>query len=235
MEGVMIDLGGAANSIRAGGMLNASIVLFDTVPGTKEFTVPDDVTRIRAFVIGAGASSSSGSGGGGGYSETEIDVTPGQKLAYVVGAGGPIGGAVGGSSSFAALISATGGNAIAGGSGIGGAINFSGGAGVTSSRAGGGAAAHRYGNGAAGQGDSFKGIGGGFSGVPHATVDGWGIGVIPGDYGVGGHYYLQGDALLVIYPKMGGGGGHLQTGGVGGGGGGGGGGGPGCVGVEVIR
>ncbi|GEM_PF-4318936 len=72
--------------------LKASIALFDCNPGTRSWTVPEGVSQIRAFVVGAGGGGFGGStaaaGGGGGYSESLIDVTPGQLLSYTVGAPG---------------------------------------------------------------------------------------------------------------------------------------------------
>ena len=169
--------------------LKSSIVLFDCNPGTRSWTVPEGVSQIRAFVVGGGGgglyTGTYASGAGGGYAEKVITVTPGQIISYTVGAGGNIGtptGNSGGTSSFGSVISATGGGggpesgSAAGGSGTGGDINKSGGNGSAgTSGGGGGGAGHAYGNGSPGSAQS----GGGFNGL-RSTVDGWGIGMLPG-------------------------------------------------------
>lgn len=113
------------------------------------FTVPDGVTRIRVRVVGGGGGGGRGTGtnaaaggGAGGYAEGWYDVTPGSTYTVTIGAGGAgatspgAGGSPGGTTSFGALLSATGGQGQspleaggAGGSGSGGQINASGGAG----------------------------------------------------------------------------------------------------------
>lgn len=127
-------------------------------PGGATFTVPAGVTSIEVILGGgggAGGSSGDGSSGGltgnpgagghaGGVAWGRYAVTPGAGLAVTVGAGGaPAAGAAGGnggSSSLAALLSATGGDGgtwgattfTAGGNpgtGTGGLINFQGGTG----------------------------------------------------------------------------------------------------------
>lgn len=185
----MIDLGGQGASVLGlgGGMLKASIILFDTIPGTKEFTVPDGVTKIRAFVIGPGGI------GGGGYSEKSIDVVAGQKFAYTVGVGSN--GSAASTSSFGGLISASGGMVL-GGVGLGGDVNFSGGNGTALSgstvvKNAGGSAATRYGNGGVGGSTDYYGAhlpGAGFNPANRNTIDGWGLGMVPGSYGQGGTY-----------------------------------------------
>ena len=145
----MIDLGGQDGAPvlgLGGGMFKASIILFDTIPGTKEFTVPEGVKKIRAFVIGPGGI------GGGGYSEKSIDVVAGQKFAYTVGVGSK--GSAASTSSFGGLISASGGMVL-GGVGLGGDVNFNGGNGTALSgstvvKNSGGSAATRYCDGGAG-------------------------------------------------------------------------------------
>lgn len=123
-----------------------------TTAGTNTWVVPAGVTRVYVEVQGGGgggggAASSGGSGGGGsggGYAEGWVDVTPGQSITVIVGAGGTAGtgspsvnGGAGGSSSFGSTspVSATGGGggttqagtAGTGGSGSGGQINITGG------------------------------------------------------------------------------------------------------------
>lgn len=213
--------------------LKASIVLFDCNPGTRNWVVPEGVTSIRVFVVGAGGSHTTAGMAGGGYSEKLVTVTPGTTYTYTVGAPGALvaaPGGTGGTSSFGGLLSATGGGATtAVGTGIGGDINTSGGA--TASGAGGGAG-HAYGNGQPSSANPV--MGGGFSIANRSTVDGWKIGLLPGGnepfgYGVGA---VASNALAG--PGMGGGGSNYQGGGVGGGGGHGTIGGPGLVGIEVI-
>lgn len=169
------------------------IRVFDINPGTRQWTVPAGVSRVRVAVIGAGSgyhkpgSNVEKGGHGGGYAEKIIDVIPGQTYSYTVGASGQIGKA-GGSSSFGGFLSATGGGAreIAGstpGIGTGGDVNTSGGLGAStvSASAGGGASGHRYGNG----GDAIDNNGGGWgaAGEPLKRADlfddGWGLGIHP--------------------------------------------------------
>jgi hypothetical protein len=100
-------------------------------PGSNSFTVPEGVTRIRVFVYGAGGGAGSSissnqlglNGGSGAFVQAVIDVTAGEKLSIVVGAGGAGGkagvdgaGKAGGASeilsaSKAVLVSAGGGGA----------------------------------------------------------------------------------------------------------------------------
>jgi hypothetical protein len=124
------------------------------------FTVPAGVTAVKVTVIGGGGGSGAttrvspsfgarggGAGGGGMAIEWITGLTPADTVTVTVGAGGAGGvtgtdsGATGGTSSFGAYCSATGGagtiglsNALAttggaGGTGSGGTINISGGAG----------------------------------------------------------------------------------------------------------
>lgn len=105
---------------------------FSTV-GSFSFTVPANVTKITATVIGAGGAggngwangySASGGGGSGGYVVQDITVTPGQTVTLVVGAGGTVsgvqGGAGGNGASSTVTYSAT---TYTGGGGSGGAAN----------------------------------------------------------------------------------------------------------------
>ncbi len=231
--------------------IKASIALLDAQPGTRNWTVPDGVTRIRAFVVGGGGggnlSSSNGrGGGGGGYSEKTIDVTPGQVFSYTVGAAGipaqstSIGGTQGGSSSFGGLITATGGTGVTsaangvGGGGSGGDVNTSGGAGYGTDGNGptgaGGGAGHAYGNGAAA--GMYRG--GGFLDRGAGLIDGWKLGIPAGlmNYGIGSVYANQNVSFV---PGLGGGGSSGVDAGIGGGGGNGGSyGGTGLVGIEVV-
>jgi hypothetical protein len=86
--------------------------------GTYTFVIPAGVTKICIEVWGAGGgggnssatvTGSCSSGSGGGYGKEIFSVTPGTAYSVVVGIGGTASGGNGGSSSFGALISATGG------------------------------------------------------------------------------------------------------------------------------
>jgi prepilin-type N-terminal cleavage/methylation domain-containing protein len=74
-----------------------------TTAGTYTFTVPANVIRVTAILIGAGGGGgatdgvNAGSGGGGGASDISIiSVTPGAQLSVVVGSGGSVGNSPGG-------------------------------------------------------------------------------------------------------------------------------------------
>lgn len=213
--------------------LKASIVLFDCNPGTRSWTVPEGVSQIRAFVVGAGSSATSSVGGaGGGYSEKIIDVTTGQVISYTVGAPSAPGATTpAGTSAFGGIISATGGSTTEVGQGSGGDINTEGGPPNSGASNGAGSGAgHAFGN---GQQGAANVRGGGFSDGSRSFVDGWKIGVVPGDmnYGLGGV-----SSGAPIQAGMGGGAGHSQSpAGIGGGASGATiSGGPGLVGIEVI-
>ena len=210
----MIDLGGQDGApvlSLGGGMFKASIILFDTIPGTKEFTVPEGVKKIRAFVIGPGGI------GGGGYSEKSFNVVAGQKFAYTVGVGSK--GSAASTSSFGGLISASGGMVL-GGVGLGGDVNFNGGNGTALNSTAwnddkvkinaGGSAATRYGNGSASGSSITSGVilpGAGFPTDIRNTIDGWGLGMVPGSYGQGATYATGVDTPAVwTLATMGGGG-----------------------------
>lgn len=123
---------------------------------SNNFTVPANVTRVEVELWGGGSgsfastsSAASGGGSGGGYARKRITgLVPGQVIAVTVGAGGVAGGisgpgaGAGGTSSFGAFVSATGGQlngsasiaspqngAIPGGAGAGGDVNLTGGSG----------------------------------------------------------------------------------------------------------
>jgi hypothetical protein len=215
-----------------------SIILFDTRAGTRNFTVPPYVRKIRVFVVGAGGNGHSASngrgGGGGGYSEKEYDVTPGDVISYTVGA------SPGGTSSWDADITATGGatgtgsGAATGGVGSGtGATNTNGGDGGNVNNSGGGSSGQRFGNGitsidsvGAGWGNEGVRLNAVSNGGDSAGIDGWGIGVLPGQRGIG-----SGGTGSTASPSIGlamygsGGGSWASTGGLGQSGGPGGGGG----------
>ena len=245
----MITLGASQRSPTYAA-LKTSIILFDIAPGTRTFTVPEGVSKIRAFVVGAGGSAAPAStsgmttksnpGGGGGYAEKTIEVSPGQTFTYTVGgaveytAGQQLSGET---SSFGGLISATGGKNAhtdaaetnqSGGKGLGGDVNAFGGVG-TSGRSLGAGAGSRFGDGTS----SNSAQGGGFA----RCGDGWGIGDFAGGrsalaskdspprMGAGGMH--ANSPIVHLYPLVGGGAGvgANDTGMLGG---------VGAVGVEVL-
>lgn len=179
---------------------------FETA-GSYSFTVPAGVFVIDAEVYGGGGGGGTGQvavaggagGGGGGYARKKIAVTPGQIIAVTVGiggAGGPTGtqtaGSNGGTTSFAAYCSATGGGggeasvgtlpgtpaSSVGGVGSGGDVNLRGsygGSGASGTNAPGG-----Y-TGFGGIGGSNQGLEGGANNYMSTGSGGDGIG-----YGCGG-------------------------------------------------
>ena len=165
------------------------------------WTVPDNVRRIKATVVGGGGggggfdtspTASGGGGGGGGCAIKIVAVTPGETIAVTVGGGGgarspstsPSGGGTGGTSSFGSHCSATGGGGGgaggyhrggAGGVGSSGDLNLNGDGGLSGS----------YSNGLAGAGGgSFLG-GGSFSYGPYALTA---SGTVYGGGGQGSNY-----------------------------------------------
>ena len=167
----------------AGGFSNIQVF---TSSGT--FTVPAGITKVKVTVVGGGAgatnySATFGSSGGGGAGGTAIKIisglTPGGTVSVTVGTGGAAG-TGGGTSSFGAYCSATGGSTGSvgssnnkpgvGGTGSSGDINITGGIGGAS------------GSGSASGGCSFMG-GGGCS----ATDSTYGATLVNGQaYGSGG-------------------------------------------------
>lgn len=187
----LTQLGTGINTGPGNGAFKNTIVLFDFVAGTsKTWTVPMGVSKIRVFVVGGGGGPSTLHGGG--YSETVLTVAPGQVYSYDVGHGGTSSFSSS-ASSFGGIIQATGGgDSGTPGVGSGGMINTSGGHGLLTAYAG-GSSGHRFGNG----GDAGNKCGGSWSvlipsGTPDlvavCNVDGWGLGLIPGQnyYGTGG-------------------------------------------------
>lgn len=201
---------GGATSLASGlfapesvGGFKQGIIVFDYTPGTKVFTVPEGVSKLRVAVVGAGGGGALGSGAGGGYEEKIIDVTAGETFTYTVGAGGDPGvvatatsAGPGSTTSFGGLISATGGaggngstggTPPAGGVGTGGNVSTSGGPGTVATSTqyypAGAASGHRYGNGTAGaavSGSVHGTPGGSWQRTPERTLlrdDGWGLGV----------------------------------------------------------
>jgi hypothetical protein len=102
--------------------------------GSGNFTVPAGVWRIFVEIWGAGAGGNTNTfagGGAGGYCAAWLNVTPGQTIAYAVGAAGTSGnpGTAGGNTTFSTL-TANGGNIstsnYTGGTASGGDINIRG-------------------------------------------------------------------------------------------------------------
>src|SRR5690554_6232221 len=55
----LLERSTVASPVAAYPALKSSVVLFDFNPGTRSWTVPDGVSRIRVFVVGAGGVGSS--------------------------------------------------------------------------------------------------------------------------------------------------------------------------------
>lgn len=118
------------NAVAINGPAFTNMQVF-VIAGSTTFTVPDGITKVMLEVRGAGGGGGQGNNGGtvgqggsgGGYGKGIFGVTPGSMHTVTVGLGG-LGstsgtctiGAPGGSSSFGALISASGGG---GGGGCG--------------------------------------------------------------------------------------------------------------------
>lgn len=114
---------------------------------TSEEVVPQNVYQIKVMVWGAGDAGVVGNypGAGGGFAEAIIDVVPGQLLPTIT-----VGTTAGSTSSFGALISATGGSVRVGGAGTvspgpRGAMTCNGGSVPNSASAGGAASGSPYG------------------------------------------------------------------------------------------
>lgn len=142
------------------------------------FNVPATITEVEVELVGGGGAGSSetplaGGGGAGGYATKKVTTTPGSNITVTVGSGGNIilfnPGEAGGSSSFGAFVSATGGQGggISGGQGgigINGDININGGQGGPGGTDPGlGGASYFGGQGAKGSGG--RGFTGGTSGL----------------------------------------------------------------------
>lgn len=136
------------------------------------FTIPAGVKEIRVRVVGGGggAKGTGCGGGGGGYAHGVFPVTPGEVYAVTVSGKNLY---AGGTSSFGALISATGGaagspsynsvhsNFGGGGIGVGGDFQARGGSGGTGpSCGGGGGSGSQLGNGGNAYGRGGAGVGG---------------------------------------------------------------------------
>lgn len=211
---------------------------FNTV-GTTTFTALEGVTDVEYLIVGGGggggssttfSTAGSGGGGAGGVITGTLNVTAGQSLDVVVGAGGTAGpagnnsGTNGGNSSFAAN-AGSGLVALGGGAGIGGNGNGSAGGSGGGGRGGGPGAGLQPGTpqgglgNAGGSGPSPGGHGGGGGGG--ATSAGGGNSAVSGGSGGNGFDSMITGASFLVGGGGGGGGANNDAFGVGGSGGGG--------------
>lgn len=149
---IAITNGAGSISIATTGLSSGFSNMQVYTSGTNTWTVPAGVTQCKVTVVGGGGGGgggASGAGGGGGAGGCSIryvtGLTPGGTVTATVGAGGAAGvsnnnGSAGGTSSFGAYASATGGSGGtgtssygggAGGTGSSGNLNISGGYGTT--------------------------------------------------------------------------------------------------------
>jgi hypothetical protein len=148
------------------------------------FVVPAGIVRLTSVLWGGGGSGAPGGGtpgngnGGGGFSLKRCTVAPGDTIPVTVGQGGAPGGAAlpGGSSSFGAFHSATGGSAtLTSGIGVGGDVNFGGSqasAAIGSVPGSGGSSPFGGSGGGPGQGGQVPGGGGGGADVGFGAAGG---------------------------------------------------------------
>lgn len=192
---VPLLVGPATQSTHAANLSQLGLRGLISLTTSGNFTVPASVyvLDVQGWAGGGGGGGSgggggtAGGGGGAGYARKRIAVTPGQVIAYVVGAGGPGGGAggsgyTGSATSFGAFFTAQpgvggtlnpSGNGGAGGSASGGDVNMAGG------NAGTGSSSNVQG----GVGGTAAGGGGGGGGGAQGNASG---GAFPGGGGGGG-------------------------------------------------
>jgi hypothetical protein len=200
---------------------NGQIEIF---PTSRTFTVPLGVANVRVRLWGAGGGGSNNGGGGAGFAMKVVDVSTVSSVAVTVGATGNQ--VSGGTSSFGAFVSATGGAGgvtapFPGGTGVGGDVNYVGGTG----NQGAGGAANLFGNGGNGAPTNAPGGNGASGGGGGNTQN------APGGNGIfstgGGTVVASGSGLPptsgMISPSIdligtGGGGSNAYGGGVNGGG-----------------
>lgn len=158
----------AANPIS--GAYGSKVKMYST-PGTFSWVADAVSARVRVFSGGANGAIAA-SGGGCGFSlKVCTGLIIGNSYTVVVGA-------VGGTSSFGGLFSATGASGTVAGAGSGGDVNYTGGTGGSSGTSGGGSAANVYGNGSSSNQSGTSG-GGGVAGT-QGFNGGSGIGGVGG-------------------------------------------------------
>lgn len=128
--GTGILINATANTISSTGGGNYVMQAYtNTTPGSTTWTKPANLVSIKVTVVagGGGASSGTRGGGGGGAAISYIPAPsiPG-PVAVTVGAGGVSPTFTGGTSSFGAFLSATGGGTSGGGTGSNGTYNIGG-------------------------------------------------------------------------------------------------------------
>ena len=98
-----------------------------TASGSATWTKPSGCKTIFVQLVGGGGNGNNYWGTPGGYSQKWIDVTAVSSVAVTVGAGATTAGGTGGTTSFGAYLSATGGSAeVSAGIGSGGDLNIRG-------------------------------------------------------------------------------------------------------------
>lgn len=177
----------------------------ETLTSNGNWTVPDvkdNTVEVRIFGGGGGGTKGNGAGGGGNMNHKVLDtMTPGAVIYVTIGAGGIANdstGGNGGTTSFGAYLSATGGegggqsvyrNGGSGGTGGGGSSGGNGGRGWYGGGGGGGYGEYKSGNG--GTGGTYGGGGGG-GGRKNIYDDIYAYGGSGGTYGgsggIGGSY-----------------------------------------------
>lgn len=178
--------------------------------GSYTWTCPSGISSVRVRVWGAGAAGGSSNGhaggGGGGFAMGTYTVVAGTNYEVTVGAGAETSGTSGGTSSFASLISATGGSSANdssshdGGSGTGGTVNYEGGK-ANGSYCGGGGAGSLFGHGGNGSyggnynvrspGPVTAGSGGGYGASGQTQMNSW-LWLNSGLRGIDQNFYLGG-------------------------------------------
>jgi len=157
-----------------GGTNSSGTVTLPQISIAQTWTRPTNCKKIFVQLVGGGGGvQSSNSAGAGGYSQEFIDVTSISSASVTIGGPGlsTLGSTSGGTTSFGAYLSATGGAGVVGGTGTGGDINYQGFAG--NSALGGGATI--FGSGALamdGRSPLGYGSGGSFSTCPSNAYDG---------------------------------------------------------------
>lgn len=161
--------------------------VMEYLTASGNFTVPDEIYRIRVHAWGGGgggwgdgATNTGGGGGGGGYGVQDFDVNPGDVVAYTIGSAGVAGNPAtdGGDTIFDTLTAGGGLQGIQNISGVGGTVtgalfSISGGVGgqlTTADPGFGGASPH-----------------GGSGGTPLLASSASKTGIVPGGGGAGGY------------------------------------------------